>query len=197
MTRSFFLFVLAALALAPALQAQTVFGVRAGLNVATFTETDFFDFDARLGFVGGAFARVPVGGPLTLQPEVLYSQEGARLDFAGVDYSVDYLEIPLLARLAVPLVDLLDTGVFVGPAIGIAVADDIELDEGTTEESLDPQTDFGIVAGADVGAGPFSVDLRYTFGLRDVLAESDGPNEDTLDFRNGVFSVTAAYVFGR
>ncbi len=181
--------------------AQTQFGLRAGLNTVNFVNSEIFDFDARLRFVGGAFARLPVSAAFAVQPEVLYSQKGARISGAGgqpdIDYSIDYLEVPVLARVALPLSRLLDVGVVLGPAVGIPLRDDIEIENVEVMESLNTRTDVGLKLGADVGAGPFAVDLRYTFGLINPLAEPDPPAMQGFDVRNGAFAATFAYLFGR
>ena len=194
---------LLAVGLALPAAAQTTFGVRAGLNVAdvsnTFEDVDDFGVDAqpRLGFVGGVFAEVPLSPSFAVRPEVLYSQKGARAEFNDSDgdltLKIDYLEIPVLARFGVPVSPTLGLGLLVGPAVAFKLNESIDGFDDRDEDVVDA-VDYGVVAGAEVGSGQFFVDLRYTFGLASVAAELD-ESEDTP--RNGVFSVSGTFKFGR
>lgn len=196
--------------------AQPTFGIRAGLNVAdvsnTFEDIDSgefgFQIDAqpRLGFVGGLFVELPLTPTFAVRPEVLYSQKGAKAvpDADGVDdeedvtLSLDYIEVPVLARVAIPASPTLEIGLLAGPSFGFKLDEglesgDIDLTDG--DEDFAASTDVGIAVGGEIGSGPFFVDLRYTFGLSDVSdGEADG-DEGTP--RNGVFAVTGTFKFGR
>lgn len=113
------------LAAAPLAQAQTSFGVKAGLNVATVTFEDGFeqffegggiDKQPRLGLVAGVFADVALTPALSFRPEVLYVQRGFTISLSGEGLSpfgedfdgsltnqVDYLEVPLLLAYRIPV----------------------------------------------------------------------------------------------
>ena len=210
-----------ALGLALPAAAQTTYGVRAGLNVSDYLGVDEDDVDAgdlspSLGFVGGVFAEVPLSPRLSLRPEVLYSQKGFSVSMSNVfeegqldfdfDVNVDYVEVPVLARIGVPLSPTLDAGLLLGPAVAFKVRESLDgegrlngeiiddLDFGTDGEDAFETVDLGLVLGAEVGSGPFYVDLRYTLGLLNV-ANDLGEGEDTP--RNGVFSVAGTFKLGR
>ena len=205
---------------APAALAQPTFGLKAGLNVSTFTGLDEDDLDggdltSRLGFVGGVFAEVPLSPQFSIRPELLYSQKGARISASDTiegeafdieqDLNVDYVEVPVLARFAVPVSPLLRVGVLAGPSVAfkaresIAVTfngEEVDPEDLDLGEDLFTSTDIGGVLGADIGSGPFAVDLRYTFGFADIIRnEEEDPDAPT--FRNGVFSVTGVFRLGR
>ncbi len=208
------------LAAAPLAQAQTTFGLTAGLNVAnvSFDGDDaldgFVDKQPRLGFVGGVFADVAITPQLTFHPEVLYSQKGYKLsaddgaDSGSVTAQVDYLEVPLLLAYHIPvgqnglMVGLeagptlsykLSTGISCSGAISDADCNDLENNDdfGDNVRSFDA----GVAGGVTLGAGPFGVGLRYTQGIT-TIDETNGGN-DGVNARNGVFSVMARYAFGR
>jgi len=117
------LLLLAALvAAAPTAFAQATFGLKAGLNVATIipdNDEDLADRGAKLGFTGGVFAEVPVASGFSLQPEVLYTQKGVSRDEPNESIGVDYLEIPVLAKVALPVSEFLDLDVYAGPALAV------------------------------------------------------------------------------
>jgi hypothetical protein len=191
-------FLLALPAVAPA-SAQVTLGLRGGLNTAFFTGGDAAGTDPRLGAVGGAFVRYDVTPRLGLQVEALYSQEGAEDDVIGQEgtYKFDYIDIPVLVRLGVPVSRFADAGVYAGPSFGIPVRDDFVDAIDGFEDEQGAATDVGLVLGADYWAGPFGVDLRYTAGLTDAFSdEIDGELVEPLDIRNAAFSVTLGLRFG-
>ena len=187
---------LSALLLAGSAHAQVTFGVRAGLNTAFLSGDSADGLDPRLGFAGGAILRFDATPGLAIQAEALYSQEGAK-ESDGIDegtYQFDYLEIPILARVGIPLSPYADAGVFVGPSIGIPISGRFDSDlSDAADLDLDDamNTDIGLTFGADYWSGPFGIDLRFTTGLTDAY---DGVGLG--DARNQTFTVTAGYRFG-
>ena len=127
---------LAALLAAPAVSAQTTFGVKLGVQAASVsfdddTEDNFDDGDldkrARLGFVGGLTADVPITPMLTFRPELLYSQKGVAVEGEdlfegeGITFTqtleADYLEVPLLLAYNVVQPSGLAFSIEAGPTV--------------------------------------------------------------------------------
>ena len=83
---------------------QLHFGVKAGLNLSNVydEEGDQFNADAKFGFAAGAFASIPIGKFIGVQPEILYSQRGFKASTVifGHTYeykrTLSYIDIPLL-----------------------------------------------------------------------------------------------------
>lgn len=213
-----FLFVLLAAGVTlPAARAQASFGFQAGINVADLQVSDDepapegFDEQSRLGLLVGVVADVPLSPSLSFHPELNYSQKGERyvVDAAGVEGSVttriDYVEVPLLLRYAMPVgQNGLTIGLEGGPTLAYKInagfscsgafedtecTDDGELDEDTTD------FDLGAALGVTVGAGPYSVGLRYTQGITSINDSADDTDETTV--RNRVFSVFGRFMLGR
>ena len=226
----FSLLAFALVAFAATAQAQSPsFGLKAGLNTATlfFDDDGAFDEDgiekqARLGFVGGVTADVPFTPSLGLRTEVLYAQKGFKtsFNFEGTDEAgdfdasqtiqLDYLEVPVLLNVMIPMQNGLEVGVQAGavPAFKLRAAlncggeaDDDQFCEpegDAAREEFDSQFksfDLGGALGLTVGAGPFAVDARYTLGLLNVVDEEELEEDDSV--KNGVFSIAAIYRFGR
>jgi hypothetical protein len=187
-------------ATARAEEPSVAFGIRGGLNLATFHGDDV-SFDGvepknRTGFCGGAFVAIPLGQSFLIQPEVLYSQKGAKYEEAGETFALkfDYVEVPLLfkARLgsggAKP-------SLFAGPAVAFKIRSRLEADGEEEEEAEElKSTDFGIVAGVGLdlaaGSGSFVIDARYTWGLTRLDDSSD-----EADVKSGVWSFSVGYAF--
>lgn len=150
---------------------ETKFGAKAGLNISNFTG-DVEDNSSKIGFQVGAFAEIKVSEKFAVQPEVVFSALGAKFDFGGTDvnYNMNYLTIPVMAKYFVAEGFSLEAG----PQVGFLMSAKAKADG----ESLDVKdgfesTDFGINVGAgyDVTEN-INLGLRYTIGVSNILADS-------------------------
>jgi hypothetical protein len=229
----FALLALAVLVAGATAQAQSPsFGLKAGLNVAnvTFDDQEIFDLPGvdkqpRLGFVGGVTADVPFSSSFGLRAEVLYSQKGyaissdpseietlsgGELEEGTLTAKIDYLEVPVLLNVMIPMQDGLEIGLQAGlaPAFKLSTGtgcsgfddtetcDDFDSDLDDEEDGV-KSFDLGGALGLTVGAGPFAVDARYTMSIPTIDEEDESGLFDPIDARNGVVSLTGVYRFGR
>ena len=161
-------------------------GVRGGSAQATFYGNDVKINDWRSGFTGGVFARYEVNSFFSVQPELLYSVRGSKnLDYSEIDgprdvrIRKDILEVPVLAKVGVPLSQIygrlpstiIPRG-YVGPAVGIVVNTD---SDGQDASDTFSSFDFGGVVGGEIAyaidQGPLSeiaVDGRYNIGFANL-----------------------------
>jgi hypothetical protein len=165
-------------------QSPVNFGLRAGLNFANFNDLDGEKPDSRTGLMVGGYLnfKVPMS-PISIQPEVLYSQKGA--EEAGTTIELDYLEIPVLAKFsfapgpATP-------HVYFGPYVGFVLKSEVS-SGGASADIDNTQTDFGGIVGAgldlNLGVTELNAGVRYGFGLTDAFDGGQG--------KNGVFSIVA------
>jgi hypothetical protein len=173
--------------------AQTSFGVKAGLNLANLSiedADDTFDPENRTGFVAGAFVTIRGGGIFAFQPEFLVSQQGAKFS-DGLDSGrakIDYFQVPLLARIGPSIV-----GLVVGPSIGFrmnAKLSGVGLAEDEDFSEQIERMDVGLVAGVTGDLGPLVLDGRYTWGLTNIEKEETAPKT-----KNRVISFTLGLRF--
>lgn len=138
-------------------------GVKLGANFSNVNSIDEVKFKNKTGLVAGAF--LTVGGEnFAVQPEILYSQQGAKTDFG--DFNMDYINVPVMFKFyLVP--NLLN--VQAGPQFGFL-----------THQSLKDQIkakDFDLVgvvgAGVDLPLG-LRADVRYNFGIDKITKEFGG-----------------------
>ena len=66
---------------------EVKFGVKAALNVASLTG-DVEDVSSLVGFQVGGFAEIKLSEKFAIQPEVLYSAQGAESD--GEKFNLNY-----------------------------------------------------------------------------------------------------------
>lgn len=176
------------------------FGVKGGVNFATLSaETDPGpDFGYRIGLIAGGFFTWPMGSHLDLQPEGLFSQQGATVEGAGVDnitVKLDSIVVPVLVRYK-----LRPTGqglvLFGGPSIGFNVKAKASASIGEQEITDDfsdevESVDYGLVFGAGWESGRFLIDGRYTWGLSVLSNDPD----DADQARHRVIAVMAGFRF--
>jgi Outer membrane protein beta-barrel domain len=141
-------------------QVQVALGVKAGANISKFDDSEA---DNLTSFHAGAFALFKLT-KIGIQPEVLFSQQGASVKSAGqnLDFKTAYMTIPVMVK--VYLIGGLN--VQAGPQFGFLTK--AELDGTDLKESLknsDISANLGL--GWDLPFG-LTVDARYNIGLSDV-----------------------------
>ena len=129
------------------------FGVKAGYLSSNFTG-DFDGGDARSSFYIGGLVDFAVSEKFHVQPELLYSVEGADED------SMTFLRLPIMAKYYVADGFSLQAG----PEFAFKIAAENELTDEFTK-SLD--YGLGIGAGYELESGLF-FDARYNLGLADL-----------------------------
>ncbi|MFT3681196.1 MAG: porin family protein [Ferruginibacter sp.] len=174
-------------------QAQTYsIGAKGGVNISNFTGGGDIFADvkkkAKIGYYIGGFIDFWVGSNLAIQPEVLLSTQGARIEAEGEtrNLSITYINVPIVGKFKS------DGGFYfeAGPQVGFKIS------ESTPDESLDKFAkglDLSVVAGlgfqssAGIGFG-----ARYIVGLSKVgSADLDNP-----DFKNSVIQVGLSFTIG-
>lgn len=150
------------------------FGVKAGLNNTNFTGDA--DTDAKSSFYIGGLADFTVSEKFHVQPELMYSSEGADDDFG-----ISYLRLPIMAKYYV----MEGLSLQAGPELAFKVATEEDVVDELTK-SLDFGLGFG--AGYELESG-LMFDARYNLGLSNI-SDVDG-----VDFGNAGFQIGLGYRF--
>ncbi len=173
-------------------QVMPTFGIKGGVNYSTFNNTN--DAEYKAGVLAGVYSRISVPAtPMVIQPEILYAQYGSNFEGTDAKFSVDYIQVPVLAKFGfgAPGVPV-QPEVFFGPYAGFKVNSELSnSDISVDADDFFETTDLGVAVGAGVNINRISLEFRYTAGLRNVVANSDF--ED--DQKNGAFSLTAGISF--
>ena len=185
--------------------AQVKIGPKAGLNIANLSGDDISDADSRTGFSGGLFLTYQVSDMFAIQPEAYYSMKGATYSetYSGytykLTYSLDYIEIPVLLKLMIPLQgSTINPAIFAGPAVGFNTTHKVkvEVDNQSVEQDIEDikSTDFSLVFGGGigfpVGQNEIGFDVRYILGLGTV----DDSGADA-DVKNSVINFNVFFGF--
>lgn len=165
--------------------AQSVkFGAKAGINFSSFTGDDTEGLNSRTGFHVGGVAELKLTDEFSLQPELLYTELGAKGDEGDQVLKTSYLSLPVMAKYY--LIEGLS--VEAGPQASILLSDKVEengQDQGDADlENFDLGLNLGL--GYTFENGIF-LQSRYTFGLSDVAEDADA--------KNGALQFSVGYQF--
>jgi len=166
------------------------FGLKGGANFSNFNGgTDGIDYKNKTGFHAGAVVELKVLENFSIQPEAMFSSQGAASDVNGVDdFNLDYISVPVLAKFYL-ISDRLS--IEAGPQFSFLVDDSSKVvDElGNTYEGADPKSfDFAVAGGIGLNiAGGLFAQARYTIGLTEISKNADA--------KNAVFQVSLGYMF--
>jgi hypothetical protein len=185
------------------------FGLLGGVTFSDLTGDGVDEtLDRSNGFLAGAFARVPLGQIITVQPEVQYVRKGAEGESVAGDFAVklDYIDVPVFLSFGLPT--SFGFHIMAGPNFSFEVGCNQEADTvlGEAEAECDDDDDeFGdrksFISAVAVGAGidlPLGgmglfIDGRFVIDLESI-SENDG---DAFEIKNQVFEIVAGLRFGR
>jgi len=170
-------------------------GVKAGASLTDFVGVDAQNvFANRFGFHAGVFANIGFSKLLAFQPEIIYSQKGAKTNAVDIGYRLHYIDVPLAFHVNTD-------GFFfeAGPQVGFLVAAQSQNGSVSTDTKGAYQAvDFGYLGGLGYqlkhGLG---IGLRYNGAFTNVykavpLSASTTYQQRT---RNSAFQLYATYSF--
>ena len=157
-------------------------GPKAGLNIATLSADNT---KSLMGFHVGAFVECMLTEKLALQPEVLYSVQGATADEGDGEWKLGYIHIPFIAKYNV----FKGINLEAGPQMGFLLS--AEDEAGNDIKDSFESTEFGFNLGLSYSL-PMGVMLsgRYTIGLSDVVKDNT-----TDSVKSGVIQMSVGYKF--
>jgi Outer membrane protein beta-barrel domain len=176
--------------------AQFAFGVKAGGNFSTLTG-DVDGAQTLFGFNAGAYVKLPLARFVSLQPELVYSGQGATYNTGDGTESqhLNYVNVPILLKFAHRSGLYLETG----PQAGFLLSANDKLAGNSTDIKSDLKSaDFAWVFGFGfkVPRSPLGIDFRYNAGLSNIVSDQQvnpGGNTQTT-VHNGVFQIGLTYV---
>ena len=187
-------------------------GVKAGLNISSLTsDENELDSSDKTGFTAGIMAEIPLAKNFSIQPEVLYSQQGMKFSYSDVDVQnshykstigLNYLNIPVMLKYYV----VKGLSVQAGPQIGILLKANNKYQDnflGYENHETFNLSDYanGIDTSVNFGLGyqfknKFYTDLRYTISYSDIFKDASANTYIiNSDMKNRVFQITIGYFF--
>ncbi len=169
------------LAFSTNIHAQLVkFGIKAGLNYANLTGSEI-QTDAITSYHAGLVAEVKLTEGFSVQPELLYSTQGASYKNAGEEFrnELGYLSIPILAKISLNKAISLD----LGPQASFLMSERQEFDLEDSESF-----EFGLAAGLGLKiTKSIFLQGRYVLGLTEASKDAQT--------KNSVLQVSAGILF--
>ena len=179
------------------------FGAKAGVNFASIGGDDTEDVDSRTGFHVGVVSEIMFTEQFGLQPELLYSMQGAQNEASDMGLTVkqelklDYISLPILAKYKFTP----GFSAHLGPQVGFLINAESEYEakyDGLTERETEDikdymnNIDFGIAGGLgyELNMGVF-VNARYYMGLSNIFDDGDSDYSQ----HNNVLQLSVGYMF--
>lgn len=155
-------------------------GVKGGLNYANFTDTSI-KTDAITSYHAGIITTIKLTKSFALQPELLYSTQGASYENAISEFKneLGYLSIPLLAKLNLSESLSLE----IGPQASFLLSKKDEFDF-NDYNTFDFAVDGGL--GLKLTESIF-IQARYILGLSEISKNAQA--------KNSVFQLSAGILF--
>ena len=174
------------------------FGPKVGFTTSKLsTDKDEIKESFKANFQGGAFLRL--GRKTYLQPEVNFISKGglfSKNEFMGArEIGLATIEIPVLLGVRLLDLKLANIRVMAGPSMAFVIDKNIRMQDELTslqltrDEILDKLEDviWGVQAGAGIDLLMFTLDVRYEWGLNNVI------NHQNLELKNSIFNVSLGW----
>lgn len=160
--------------------AQTFgFGPKAGVNLSNYQGGNI-QTEAKLGYHFGGMLNFGFGNVFSIQPEVLFSTLGAKVESGGskTDFKINYLTVPVMLNFRTRSGFYLEAGPQAGFRLSESVPDQT-IDH--FAKNLDISLGAGLGYQSNIGLG---IGFRYVAGLSKVGDFSS--QEINPDFKNSV-----------
>ena len=188
------LLIVAAILLANAVSAQNheknILGVRAGLNLSSYSISESgvsVSTDSRAAFHVAVSDQILLCDrlPFYLETGLAFSSRGGKL--SGVSFRPSYLQIPVLVTIQ-PF-----AGLYYGLGIGGKMKANGEKDDIFGDDGMLKRSDLGVRLGAGVVWNRIYFGLGYDIGCLNLIQKDLVNGDGTI--RNNCFSISVGYNF--
>jgi len=168
--------------------AQSGFGIKAGLSYNSNGDLKEFTSEVqevyknggkgKSGFNIGFYGKLDLG-PIYLRPELVYTQTTSEYEFNSLveDYKLSKIDAPVLVGIKL----IGPVNIFAGPAFQYYLDNDLK---GINISDVENNFTIGMNIGASIELGRLGIDVRYERGLSENEAKwSNAGNTFTLDSR--------------
>lgn len=183
-------------------------GLKGGLNFSSLSTDGNNDKNLKMGFHAGVFTKIPLSASVALQPELLYSGKGIKLNYdestvadGETKFNLNYIDVPV--RLVFNLSE--DFEFQVGPYFSYLVNANVDTDaeffggDVISQDELDRDHfhafDYGLSAGLGFDLDPLIFGFSYNLGLQQVAKDNDVSYDLLGNAKNTVIQVYAGLKF--
>jgi hypothetical protein len=182
------------------------FGIKGGLNLTNMFVDDISDENMKVGWHAGVTAKLPVFTGFSIQPELMYSNKGAKQNYdnfiAGEGeyrFNLHYIEMPVLAVVNIGRYFNIHAGPYIAYLVDVNIKD-LD-DDGTITEIADLDAedfnrfDWGVAAGIGVDIKSFTIGARYSYGFQEIGDDGNFSGAVTKDSRNSAIQFYIGFGF--
>ncbi|HKL34464.1 MAG TPA: porin family protein [Tangfeifania sp.] len=185
------------------------FGFKGGLNLSNMTVEGNDDSNLKAGFHAGVFNKIGITESFSIQPELLYSAKGFKLNYdesaiadGETQFNLNYIDLPVKLVFNLSRDFEFQLGPYFSYLAGANVDTDAEVLEFFNIDSTDELDrenfnafEVGLTGGLGFTIDPLVFGFNYNLGLTQV-AKDDEPTEVMLgDAKNTVIQVYAGILF--
>jgi hypothetical protein len=166
--------------------AQWTAGVKAGAGISNFDEKSAHNLRNKLGGVLGGFAQYRFQPHVSVQGEILFSMQGARMQ--GGSYDFNYVQVPAILQTRVWKA----LQILTGPQLGFLLSANVN-ENGNKQDISDQlsSTEFSWIMGSSYEFdNGLIIDMRYVKGLSDITSQDAA-------IRNNSIQLALGYRLGR
>ena len=154
------------------------YGIKGGFNMSNLYSSDANDENILYGFNAGLYATLPISDFIAIQPEILFTTKGAKLEYNNAlasgesKFRLNYIEVPLLVRVNITRNFNVHAGGYASYLVSSKVTGrgDFNFEQEIDTNDLN-KFDAGLSAGVGVDFDPISIGLRYNYGLTTIGKE--------------------------
>ena len=165
--------------------AQISIGPKVGINVSNLSGLSLGDVKAKslVGFHVGGYVAFRLGS-IAIQPELLYSTQGAKIEEAGSSQNLklNYFTVPVMLKF------ITKSGLYLeaGPQLGFKTG--AKFGSADVKETVN-DSDFSLDAGLGYQKNGFGIGARYCVGIS-KLGEASSVTPGNVDYKSGVLQVS-------
>ncbi|MCO5241202.1 MAG: PorT family protein [Chitinophagaceae bacterium] len=174
---------------APVFSQHFQLGLKAGANISNFSGSNLEDVktNALVGFHAGALINLKFGPVFSIQPEILVSSQGAKMESSTQkeNFKATYATLPIMFKLQSP-----NGGLYIeaGPQFGLKISDKVS-GINTDVKNLDAAIGAGIGYHSSKGLG---IGARYIAGLSKV-GDIDFDGGVNPNYKNSTIQISLFY----
>ncbi|WP_343657918.1 porin family protein [Chryseobacterium sp.] len=163
------------------------FGIKAGGNLSSFTGSDS---KSKVGFYAGVFVNVPIAETFSIQPEVVYSQQGAKakdkylfgaIPVKDIKQILGYINVPVMVQYNATPKFYLEAGPEFSFLINARAKENFLGESLSTDnKNLFNAFNFGVGLGLGYRFTPnLGVNARYIAGISKIVKDDFGDSKNT------------------
>lgn len=187
-------------------QNVTRFGVKGGVNFSNFRVDDVGDNNIKAGLNLGLFFKMPIAQAVAIQPELLYSSKGSKLEYNNFlqgegeyRFNFNYLELPIMAVFSIGDNFNIQAGPYVAYLSSVNIKDMEEDGSIQGVKDLDESNfnrfDYGLAAGIGADFNGFTAGVRYNYGLNEVGESGSLSGQLLNNSKNSVATIFVGFGF--